>query len=174
MTPTSLIATTVFAVALAFTGPVLAQDSMADQDPWTEAPEEFATMAAQSNILEIQSSELALERAQNAAVRQFAEHMVEDHTAMAEQLRQAAQEADVGDLPQSLDPQYQQMLDELESVSGDSFDSQYMQMQVDAHEMAVAAGEKFAQRDGPLADFAAQVVPKLQEHLSQAREIAGQ
>lgn len=174
MKPGSLIATTVFAFALAFTGPVLAQDSSSGQAAMAETPEEFATMAAQSNMLEIQSSEMAMERAQSDDVRQFAEQMVEDHTAMTEQLQQAAQEADVSELPQSLDSEHQQMLDELESASDDSFDSQYMQMQVAAHEKAVAMAENFAQKDGPLADLAEQSVPKLQEHLAQAQEIARQ
>lgn len=171
MTPTSLIATTIFAFALAFTGPVLAQDSTSGQ---AETPEAFATMAAQANMLEIQSSQMAMERAQSDAVRRFAEHMVEDHTAMAEQLRQAAQETGISNLPQSLDSEHQQILDELKSVSDDSFDSQYMQMQVTAHEKAVTLAENFARKDGPMAYLAEQSMPTLQEHLSQAQEIARQ
>lgn len=42
--------------------------------------EEFVTMAASSDMFEIQSSQLAMQNSKQDSVRQFAEMMVADHT----------------------------------------------------------------------------------------------
>jgi putative membrane protein len=52
---------------------------------------EFMRMAAMSDRFEIESSRLAQERAQNAQVKQFAEHMVRDHTRTTQELQQLLQ-----------------------------------------------------------------------------------
>ena len=55
----------------------------------------FATAAAQDDIYEITSSELALERAGSEEVRTFAQTMIDAHTATTEQLTPIATELGV-------------------------------------------------------------------------------
>ncbi|PLU74096.1 hypothetical protein BMJ21_04210, partial [Sinorhizobium medicae] len=57
--------------------------------------EEFVTMAASSDMFEIQSSQLAVANSKQDSVRQFAEMMIADHTKASQELKTAAGEASV-------------------------------------------------------------------------------
>jgi putative membrane protein len=76
-------------------------------------------------------------------------------------------------LPTALDAQHQKMLDELKAKSGKDFDKRYDQVQVKAHQDAVALFEAYARGgDNPdLKSWAAQTLPHLKEHLSMARKL---
>ncbi|HEY7383954.1 MAG TPA: DUF4142 domain-containing protein [Beijerinckiaceae bacterium] len=131
---------------------------------------EFVNKAAVSNMFEIQSSQLALEKTQQDQVRQFAQRMVKDHTGAGERLKSAAQGQTV---PTSLDQQHTQMLETLRSASGAGFDRNYVQMQVTAHREAVDLFDKYAQNgdDQQLKQFAGQTLPSLREHLQSIEQI---
>lgn len=51
----------------------------------------FAQAAMESNSFEVQSSQLALERSENEEVRNFAQRMIDEHTAAGERLSTVAQ-----------------------------------------------------------------------------------
>src|SRR3954447_10075822 len=53
-------------------------------------PQDFATKAGAAGMFEIQSSQLALSKSQNADVKAFAQKMVDDHTKAADELKTAA------------------------------------------------------------------------------------
>src|SRR3954453_20935582 len=55
-------------------------------------PEEFAEIAASSNMFEIESSQLALQQPVSEKVQQFAQHMIDDHTAAGEKMKSAAEQ----------------------------------------------------------------------------------
>ena len=65
-----------------------AGDMATDMTP--EQRDAYVRMAAASDLFEIQSSQLALTRAQSPAVREFAQMLVQHHTATTEQLTAAA------------------------------------------------------------------------------------
>ena len=91
----------VSALALALmAGPVLAQDAASSSYPSSphqiqpatvSDPQEFVTKAAGAGSFEIQSSQLALTKSQNAGITAFAQMMIDDHTKAAEGLKTAAQ-----------------------------------------------------------------------------------
>ena len=128
-------------------------------------------MAAQSDMFEIESSRIALEKAQEDGVRAFAQQMVDDHTASSEAMKQAAEADGVNDIPTTPDDAHQQMISQLQEASADQFDSAYMQMQLQAHQQAVALFEGYAEQEGALGDFAETTLPKLQEHLQHAHQL---
>ena len=64
-------------------------------DPTPTARAAYVEMAAASDMFEIQSSQLARSRAQNPAIREFAQMMIDHHTQTTQQLRAAAQAAGV-------------------------------------------------------------------------------
>lgn len=132
-------------------------------------PTQFVQTATVSNTFEIQSSQLALERSQNEQIRQFAEQMIADHTAATERLTEAAQEDAVAVVQPYLDTRMQAMVDQLQAADEGNFDSQYVQMQIQAHEESIALFEAFAGREGALGTFAAETVPALREHLEMAQ-----
>jgi putative membrane protein len=156
-------ALTVPSVAIAQT----AAPAQTTQEAVARTAAEFVPMAAYSNRFEIESSELALEQAQSASVRSFAQRMVQDHTAAGQELQQAV-EAAGGSLtvPADLDARHADMVEELRSTPADQFDTTYVQMQNQAHEEAVALFQGFAQtgESGPVRDFAESTLPVLQEH----------
>lgn len=134
-------------------------------------PQGFATMAASSNMLEIASSQLAVENAQQDSVRAFAQRMIEDHTLAGEEMAQAAEADGLAEVPESMSPHHQQMMSQLEAAAPEEFDSQYIDMQVSAHEEAVALFSSYAGQEGALADFAETTLPTLEEHLTMVREL---
>ena len=94
------------ASAAILAAPVVAQTPASTQD--------FLNKAVPSNQFEIESSELALERADDDDVRAFAERMIEDHTTAAEQLQLAVSEDESVEMPPAtLDEKHQALVDEL-------------------------------------------------------------
>ena len=148
------------------TGPT--QAPRAQTAPVTAA--EFVNKATNSSLFEIQSSQLAQQKSQNNRVREFAQKMVQDHTAAADRLKAAAQGQTV---PTSLDPQHSTVLQQLQSASRADFDRRYVQHQLTGHEEAVTLFDQFAQGgDHPqLKQFAQQTLPSLREHFQMAQQL---
>ena len=76
----------------------------------------------------------------------------------------------------TLTPQQQQMQNKLQGLSGQQFDHEYIQDQVTVHEKTVPIFQKEA-RDGQnpmIKNYAQTLVPVLQEHLYEAKALAGQ
>src|SRR4030095_15800369 len=63
--------------------------------------QDFVTLAAQSDMLEIESSKLALAKSDNAKTKQFADKMIKDHTATSNELKALVSS---GKVPASLPP----------------------------------------------------------------------
>jgi predicted outer membrane protein/sporulation protein YlmC with PRC-barrel domain len=131
---------------------------------------EFVNKAANSDLFEIQSSQLALNKTQDSRIREFAQHMVQDHTAASDKLKAAAQGQTV---PTTLDQEHTQMLQQLQQASDNDFNRSYVQMQFDGHQKAVSLFESDAQNgdNAQLKQFAQQTVPTLQQHLQQITQI---
>jgi putative membrane protein len=168
------------AAAFAFLSPAgfaVAQDSNQAADMTTMQvtdAAQFMTMAAMSDLFEIQSSELALENAQSDAVKQFAQQMINDHTANTQKLMQVVQ-AGGGQMeaPTELDERHQQIMEQLEGASGDQFDAAYIDAQVRAHQEAVALMTSYSQGgdNEALQQFAAQALPVVQMHLEMVQRM---
>ena len=100
--------------------------------------------------------------------------MVTDHQKTSSELKSLIDSGKVkATLPTALDAQHQKMLDELKAKSGKDFDQSYDQIQVNAHQDAVALFEAYASGgDNPdLKSWAAQTLPHLKEHLSMAQKL---
>ena len=76
-------------------------------------------------------------------------------------------------LPTSLDAEHQKMLDDLKAKNGNEFDRSYDQIQLKAHQDAVALFEAYSKTgDNPeLKSWAATILPHLKEHLSMAQKL---
>ena len=138
-------------------------------------PQNFVNTAAGSNMFEIQSSQLAEQKATADNLKTFAQKMITDHTAAGQQMQVAAQSQNIT-LPTTLDQQQQQDLSKLQGLSGQQFDQAYTQMQLKAHDDAVALFGGYAQsgQAGALKDFAGKTLPVLQMHQQMIHQIAGQ
>jgi putative membrane protein len=73
--------------------------------------------------------------------------------------------------PMEMDQKHQAML--LSELSGEEFDRQYMQGQVQDHEAAVDLFSSEAnQPTGPVDELAGELLPGLRQHLQMAQEIS--
>jgi putative membrane protein len=129
----------------------------------TAAPA-FVAMAASSDMFEIESSRLALQRTQAPMLRMHAEMMIRDHTNTTAQLKAAATSAGLG-VPMQMLPMHAALLDQLTQSS--NFDGTYRSQQITSHQQALALHTNYARRgDVPqLRGVAAAAVPVVRGHL---------
>jgi putative membrane protein len=132
----------------------------------------FLAQAASGDQFEIQSSQLALQMSQNAAVRNYASMLIADHTRMSQAMSAAAMSARLNPpAPVLLAPQ-QAAFDQLRTAgSGMAFDVAFKQAQIDAHQGALTLMQNYAASgDVPaLRAAAGQAIPSIQMHLQQAQ-----
>ncbi len=133
---------------------------------------EFMMKAAHAGAAEIKAGEMALSKTQNADVKKFAQRMIDDHTQANEKLKKLAGEKNVA-LPTEPDEDQKEKANELEQLSGDDFDAEYMDVQVGDHETVIDFFEDEADggTDSDVVDFAAQTLPTLKSHLEMAENI---
>ena len=148
--------------------------TVAFAQPAPPSAQEFVNKVAISDTFEIQSSQLALTKQADADTKPFAAKMVMDHQKTSSELKSLIDSGKVkATLPTALDAQHQKMLDDLKAKSGKDFDQSYDQIQVKAHQDAVALFEAYSRGgDNPdLKSWAAQTLPHLKEHLSMAQNL---
>jgi len=146
-----------------------AADTAAAQTP-TDG-QGYVTMAGASDLFEIQSSELALEKSQNAEIREFAQMMIDHHTKTTEQVTAAARAAGMTPSAPQLNSMQRDMMTQLQSASGADFDRMYIDQQRQAHQMALALHQTFAEQgDTPqLQEVARTAVPIIEQHMTEAQ-----
>lgn len=134
----------------------------------------YVPNAAMGDMYEIQAADIALERTQNAQVRELAQMIKTDHTAASEAFKAAAPQAapDI-QLPTELDERRKGMIDNLRSATAADFDKTYIDQQVAAHQEAVTLHRGFSDNtDAPtLAQHARTVLPKIEAHLQRAQTL---
>jgi putative membrane protein len=144
---------------------------MSDMTPEQARP--FVMMAGASDLFEIQSSQLAVQRAQRPEVRQYAQMLVQHHTMTTQQVMAAARAAGMSPPPPMLMPMQREMMERLRAAPASSFDRTYITQQIPAHEMALALHGNYARRGdaASLRAVAATAVPVVTQHLAEARRM---
>ncbi|RWX79132.1 DUF4142 domain-containing protein [Neorhizobium lilium] len=135
--------------------------------------EDFVAEAASSDMFEVESSKLALERS-DPATKTFAQQMITDHTKTSTELKQMVEAGKVkAPVPTVMTSNFQSMLDKLKGLQGDDFNKQYHADQQDVHEDAVDLFKRYGD-EGENADlkaWAAQTRPALEHHLQMATDM---
>lgn len=144
--------------------------SVAQAPAMTDA--EFINTVAQTDAYEIQLSQLAADRAARADVKSLASMLVRDHTATTRQLTTIAASANVTPTT-TLSSEQNDRVNNLRGSSGAAFDDAFLDTQVEVHENAIAAFERYLQtaQPGELRTFAEATLPKLREHHQQAQSL---
>ena len=139
----------------------------------SSATQQFVQKAAISDLFEIQSGQLAQQKAANDEYKQFGQMVRDDHSETTDQIKAMASNLPGLQLPQALDAAHKQKLDKLQSLSGAQFEDQFKKDQVAGHQDAVKLFERYAQKgDQPdLKIFAQETLPKLKEHLQHAQSL---
>eukprot|EP01037_Dinobryon_pediforme_P001391 gene1391-1412_t len=134
---------------------------------------DFVKSVAISDMFEIQSSQLAVEKG-DAATKAFAQQMITDHQKTSTELKSmAATDPAAANLPTSLDSSHQKMLDRLKALNGNDFNKRYHSDQVSAHKDAVSLFDRYAKGgdDAALKGWAGTTLPALRSHLQMAHSL---
>jgi putative membrane protein len=170
--PLLIVSAASLALAACATDGDMAMGTAAAGDMTPSQRAAYVEMAAASDLFEIQSSQLAVTRAQSPAIRQFAQMLIEHHTMSTRQLTAAATAAGTPPSPRLM-PMHAEMISQLQGANGAEFDRMYLRQQVPAHEMALALHSNYARNgDTPtLRTVAAAAVPIVRQHLERARSM---
>jgi putative membrane protein len=135
----------------------------------------FMMKAAQGGIAEVNLGNLAKQNGGSDAVKQFGDKMVTDHTQANDQLHQLAQQKGIT-LPSSPSSKDKRLSKMLESKQGADFDKAYIHDMVRDHEEDIAEFRREAQngRDPDVKAWAQKTLPTLEQHLDNAKQVAGQ
>jgi putative membrane protein len=141
---------------------------------------QFAACLLQANQAEVKLAKIAAQKADTPAVKQFAEQMIQDHTALANKLQQIVGSQQPNDRRSQIERQINErclaMLEqELESKTGREFDACYVGSQVGGHMHMKAALEVLAnETTGQLQQIAQDAQPTVEKHFQHAQELMRQ
>jgi putative membrane protein len=142
---------------------------------------EIAAILAASDTAEIAPSQLAVQKGQNAGVKEFAQRMITDHGTLSDSLGAMAKANNLTPTPNALSQQIQSQtqttLQSLQGLSGAAFDSAYVQAMADSHQMALSTIDSqllvSAQNPQLRTALEQKVRPAVEMHLTQIKEIQG-
>jgi putative membrane protein len=134
--------------------------------------DDFAKRAAEGGIAEVKFGQLAENKGDSQAVKDFGKLMVADHTKANELLQKEAAQEKV-DLPAKMTNKDQMAYDSLSKLSGASFDKAYARDMVRDHRADITEFETESNSGHKdwTKTFATQTLPTLREHLKQAEEM---
>lgn len=128
---------------------------------------------ALANIAEVEAGKLALEKARDPKVKEFAQHMVDDHSKMLDEVKKLAQSKGV-ELPTTPDAKHRKTMKNLQSTPAGNFDRQFMRGMVRDHREALKLAQSTAKsaKDAELKAAAQKAVPDIQQHLKTAENLS--
>ena len=131
----------------------------------------FLRQAAIGGRAEVELGQLAQQKGQAQAVRDFGKRMVSDHSKANDQLMRLDKDADPS-IPKEPDPAHKRMRDELNQASGKDFDVAYMASQIQDHQKTVnlLLWEITSGQSAELTKYAADTLPTVMEHLEIAKQ----
>ncbi|HZT87130.1 MAG TPA: DUF4142 domain-containing protein [Stellaceae bacterium] len=134
----------------------------------------FIQNASNAGQAEIQLGKLAQQKAASPAVREFGRWMEADHTFADNQLKGILNEEHINAPQTQQSAQDKELHQRLQNANGAQFDQEYMQAQVKDHEHVINLFQNEASNgDNPiLKQFAHNLVPLLQQHLAEAKDLA--
>ncbi len=132
----------------------------------------YVKAAGMSDLYEITSSKLALQKSRNEDVRRFAQMMIDHHTQTTAATVRAAQQDGLTPTPPKLGGA-EASIGELRRASADGFDRLYIGQQLPAHQAALDLHQSFAANgDRPALKASAQAaVPIVQQHIQMLQQM---
>jgi putative membrane protein len=142
-------------------GSAYAQDQAKKDHP----AQPFMKEAAQGGLAEVKLGQMAVDKGQNEAVKNFGKRMVKDHGKANEELKTLAKSEGVT-LPTEMSDEAKETQQRLQKLSGAEFDKAYMQEMLKDHQKDVEAFKQQATNgmDPDVKNWAAKTLPTLHEH----------
>ena len=163
------------ACALLAAAPVWAQNAPAGAQTLSQQDKTFIQEAGAGNLAEAELGQLAEQKAAAPAVKEFGRWMYTDHGLTANPWLAAILRQEHETFQPTLTAEQKQLKQKLEGLSGTQFDQQFIEHMVQDHEKTIPVFEKEA-REGhnpALKGYAQGLIPVLQQHLAEAKELAG-
>src|SRR3954452_11416147 len=134
---------------------------------------QFAMKAAEGGMLEVKLAQLAQQKSQSNEVKELARQLEQDHTQANQQLTQVAKQKNIN-LPSDLKGECQETYQAFQQLQGNDFDNAFLLHNVKDHLKDIMMFQKEAQNgtDQEIRQWAAQVLPKLQQHAQHIRTVA--
>ncbi|MGV3762215.1 DUF4142 domain-containing protein [Parapedobacter sp.] len=135
-----------------------------------EQDADFAVKAADAGLAEIELGKLAMEKASDERLKDFAQRMVTDHQRANDELMTIATSLQIT-LPPVLSEDHVDKQRKLRDKSGDAFEEAYIDIMVKDHDRVVSLFEDAASdaRNVELQAFAAKTLPILKKHFEEAK-----
>ncbi|MFT3722284.1 MAG: DUF4142 domain-containing protein [Hyphomonadaceae bacterium] len=137
--------------------------------------QDFINNAGQASLVEIRTSEMALEKSASPDVKVFAQTMIDQHKAGLDKIKAAAQAGSLMAPAEILDDFHMRRINDLTETDGDAdFDADYAALQVDAHKDAIKVFEDYAKDADATADLKAlaeEMLPTLTAHMRAAEKL---
>jgi len=132
----------------------------------------FAKDAALGGMTEVQLGKLATQKASRDDIKQFGQKIVDDHTKANDQLKELASKENIP-IPDALDSKHQARIDKLSKLSGENFDKAFVKDQLKDHQAEIRdfSAEAQSGTDANVKTFASNVLPTLQQHLDQVKDL---
>jgi putative membrane protein len=128
----------------------------------------FVPAVAASDMFEIETGQLASQKATDPGIKSFGQMLVTDHRKSSTELKAAAAKASPAVTPPTTLPADKRAkVDALKAASGAEFDRLFVEQQIEAHTMAsnILGGYASGGESEPLKAFAAKTRPVVQAHL---------
>jgi putative membrane protein len=137
-----------------------------------EIDKQFLLKASDGSLFEVNAGQVAGSKGTSAAIQDFGEEMVEDHTEINQEIGAIANGLNV-DLPVTLSNEMQLKLDTLSALSGMAFDTTFIKMMVSSHVQTVSLFETQATSSSntEIKAWTSDKLPELREHLERARAL---
>jgi putative membrane protein len=161
------------ALLLTAGGATAADNGSGDQrGQFSEKDYKFIKQAAMGGMEEVQLGELAQQKGQNQAVKDFGQRMVTDHNKANNELRDLVTRKGAT-LPSETTHHERSTIDSLQKANGAEFDKEYASAMVKDHKKDLKEFQNAAQNctDPDLKAFAEKTVSTLQEHLQLAQQM---
>jgi len=164
-----------FIVCMGIAGSVVAVAQTAPPPP-PEAKTQaapYVMAAGKSDLFEINSSQVALQKSQSPAIRQYAQMLVNHHRKTTAATMKAAMRAKLSTTPPALDAGAVASIAELQAAPAADFDRIYIGQQIPAHQAALDLHRSYGANgdQAPLRTTAKAAVPIVQQHLDAAMKM---
>jgi len=159
---------------LASAAPVLAQTPPPSPPPEARNNAgEYVKAVITGDLYEINSSQIALQKSQNAKIRQFASKLIKDHTKTMAKTMEVAAENGLNPSPPVLDGKFTASINELQTASAADFDRLYLGQLIPAHRAAFGLSSYYANAgdDPKLRRSAKKRSGPINRHLSAANKL---
>lgn len=133
----------------------------------------FVRSALEGSMAEVQMGQLAAQKGSSDDVKQFGQKMVNDHTQLGNQMKQAAQQMNVQP-PKGLSKKDKAEVAKLQALSGAQFDNAYIEAMMKDHKKDLSDFQQEAQstQNPALKQLAQQDAQIIDQHLQQIQQIA--